>query len=176
MTREAMRAIWKGAVSFGLVSVPVKLYAATESHDVVPPGAPHRRRPDPVQAGLRVLRRGGAYADIAKGYESEDGELVILTDDGPAELPLPSSREIDVAGVRADRPDRPDATDEELLPRAGEAAAKPYALLREALREADRMALVKVAIRQRESLAVLRVRDDVIVLQTHAVARRGAQP
>ena len=84
-----MRAIWKGAVSFGLVSVPVKLYSATETHDV------SFRQVHAKDGGRikyqRVCSLDGeevAYADIAKGYETEDGEMVILTDDDLAELPL----------------------------------------------------------------------------------------
>jgi len=92
-----MRAIWKGAVSFGLVSVPVKLYAATESHDV------SFRQVHAKDGGRIKYQRVCAidgeeveYADIAKGYETEDGEMVILTDDDMAALPSASSREIAV--------------------------------------------------------------------------------
>src|SRR3954464_3379452 len=92
-----MRAIWKGAVSFGLVSVPVKLYSATESHDV------SFRQVHAKDGGRikyqRVCSIDGEevdYADIAKGYETEDGEMVILTDDDMAALPSESSREIAV--------------------------------------------------------------------------------
>ena len=87
------RAIWKGAVSFGLVSVPVKLYAATESHDI------SFRQVHAKDGGRiryqRVCSIDGEeveYADIAKGYETEDGEMVILTDEDFAELPASSSR------------------------------------------------------------------------------------
>ena len=90
-----MRAIWKGAVSFGLVSVPVKLYAATESHDI------SFRQVHAKDGGRikyqRVCSIDGeevAYADIAKGYETEDGQMVVLDDDDFAELPASSSREI----------------------------------------------------------------------------------
>src|SRR3954465_13847634 len=92
-----MRAIWKGAVSFGLVSVPVKLYSATESHDI------SFRQVHAKDGGRikyqRVCSVDGeevAYADIAKGYETEDGEMVILDDADFAELPTTSSREISV--------------------------------------------------------------------------------
>src|SRR4249919_2495191 len=95
--RHPMRAIWKGAVSFGLVSVPVKLYAATESHDV------SFRQVHAKDGGRikyqRVCSVDGEevpYSDIAKGYETEDGEMVILDDDDFAELPSASSREIAV--------------------------------------------------------------------------------
>jgi len=162
-----MRAIWKGAVSFGLVSVPVKLYAATESHDV------SFRQVHAKDGGRikyqRVCSLDGeevAYADIAKGYETEDGELVILDDDDLAELPSASSREIAVEKfVPRDQID-PMLLEKSYYLEPEKSGAKPYALLRQALVDADRMAVVTVALRQRTSIAVLRVKDDVIVLQT----------
>ena len=162
-----MRAIWKGAVSFGLVSVPVKLYAATESHDV------SFRQVHAKDGGRikyqRVCSLDGeevAYADIAKGYETEDGEMVILTDDDMAELPSTSSREIAVEKfVPRDQID-PLLFEKSYYLEPEGAGAKPYALLRQALLDADRMAVVTIALRQRTSIAVLRVKDDVIVLQT----------
>ncbi|GAA1789103.1 Ku protein [Nocardioides hankookensis] len=164
---ETMRAIWKGAVSFGLVSVPVKLYAATESHDV------SFRQVHAKDGGRikyqRVCSIDGeevAYADIAKGYETEDGEMVILTDDDMAELPSTSSREISVEKfVPSDQID-PLLFEKSYYLEPENTGAKPYALLRQALLDADRMAVVTVALRQRTTVAVLRVRDDVIVLQT----------
>jgi DNA end-binding protein Ku len=162
-----MRAIWKGAVSFGLVNVPVKLYSATESHDV------SFRQVHAKDGGRikyqRVCSIDGeevAYADIAKGYETEDGEMVILSDDDLAELPLTSSREIAVEKfVPTDQID-PMLFEKSYYLEPEKAGAKPYALLRQALLDADRMAVVTVALRQRTSVAVLRVRDDVIVMQT----------
>jgi DNA end-binding protein Ku len=162
-----VRAIWKGAVSFGLVSVPVKLYAATESHDV------SFRQVHAKDGGRikyqRVCSVDGeevAYADIAKGYETDDGQMVILDDQDLAELPSSSSREISVEKfVPSDQID-PLLLEKSYYLEPDKAAAKPYALLREALKEADRMAVVTVSLRNRMSTAVLRVRDDVIVLQT----------
>jgi DNA end-binding protein Ku len=162
-----MRAIWKGAVSFGLVSVPVKLYAATESHDV------SFRQVHAKDGGRikyqRVCSIDGeevAYADIAKGYETEDGEMVILDDDDMAALPSASSREIAVEKfVPRDQID-PILFEKTYYLEPEKSGAKPYALLRQALVDADRMAVVTVALRNRTSIAVLRVRDDVIVLQT----------
>jgi DNA end-binding protein Ku len=166
-----MRAIWKGAVSFGLVSVPVKLYAATESHDV------SFRQVHAKDGGRikyqRVCSLDGEevpYSDIAKGYETEDGEMVILSDDDMAELPATSSREIAVEKfVPSDQID-PMLFEKSYYLEPEKSGAKPYALLRQALKDADRMAVVTVALRQRTSVAVLRVRStdrgDVIVLQT----------
>ena len=162
-----MRAIWKGAVSFGLVSVPVKLYSATESHDVA-------FRQVHVKDGGRIRYQRVCsidgeevpYSDIAKGFETEDGEMVVLTDDDFADLPSTSSREISVEKfVPSDQID-PMLFEKSYYLEPESSGAKPYALLRQALLEADRMAVVTVALRQRTTVAVLRVRDDVIVLQT----------
>jgi DNA end-binding protein Ku len=162
-----MRAIWKGAVSFGLVSVPVKLYAATESHDI------SFRQVHAKDGGRikyqRVCSIDGeevAYADIAKGYETEDGQMVILDDEDLADLPASSSREISVEKFVPSEQIDPMWLEKSYYLEPDKAAAKPYALLREALKEADRVAVVTVSIRTRMTTAVLRVRDDVIVMQT----------
>ncbi|WP_295656050.1 Ku protein [uncultured Nocardioides sp.] len=162
-----MRAIWKGSVSFGLVSVPVKLYAATESHDV------SFRQVHAKDGGRikyqRVCSIDGeevAYADIAKGYETEDGEMVILSDDDLAELPSSSSREIAVEKFVPSEQIDPMLFEKSYYLEPEKSGAKAYGLLRQALTDADRMAVVTVALRQRTSVAVLRVRDDVIVMQT----------
>ncbi|TYL46096.1 Ku protein [Nocardioides sp. BGMRC 2183] len=162
-----MRAIWKGSVSFGLVSVPVKLYSATESHDV------SFRQVHATDGGRiryqRVCSIDGEevpYSDIAKGFETEDGEMVILDEDDLANLPVTSSREIAVEKfVPSDQID-PMLFEKSYYLEPESSGAKPYALLRQALVEADRMAVVTIAIRQRTTIAVLRVREDVIVLQT----------
>src|SRR3954466_1847585 len=162
-----MRAIWKGAVSFGLVSVPVKLYSATESHDVSFRQV-HAKDGGRIkyQRGCSIERGGSEYADIAKGYETEDGEMVILTDDDMAALPSTSSREISVEKfVPSDQID-PMLFEKSYYLEPEKTGAKPYALLRQALLDADRMAVVTVALRNRTTTAVLRVRDDVIVVQT----------
>ena len=172
-----MRAIWKGAVSFGLVSVPVKLYSATESHDV------SFRQVHAKDGGRikyqRVCSIDGEeveYADIAKGYETEDGEMVILTDDDMAALPSESSREIAVEKfVPSDQID-PMLFEKSYYLEPEKTGAKPYALLRQALLDADRMAVVTVALRQRTSVGVLRVQgrrdrapdDDVARRDPHA--------
>jgi DNA end-binding protein Ku len=162
-----MRAIWKGAVSFGLVNVPVRLFAATQEHDI----RFHQvHRADGGRIKMRrvctVCGEEVAWDQLAKGYEAPDGRAVMLEDDDFAGLPLTSGREIDVmefVPVEAVDPMLFDRT-YYLEPEAR--TVKPYVLLREALVRTERMAVVKVAMRQRETLAVLRVRDDVIVLQT----------
>jgi DNA end-binding protein Ku len=162
-----MRAIWKGAVSFGLVSIGVKLYSATEEKDIRFHQV-HREDGGRVKY-KRVCSIDGeevSYDDIAKGYDLGGGEMVILTDDDFADLPLASNRAIDVHQfVPADQVD-PILYNKAYYLEPEEVAAKPYALLRDALVESDRVAIVKVALRQREQLATLRVRDGVLVLNT----------
>lgn len=162
-----MRAIWKGAVAFGLVNVPVKLYAATGEHEV-------RLHQVHRQDGGRIRYKKVCsidgetveWGDIAKGYETDSGELVVLTDEDFDNLPLSTEREIEVLEfVPAEQVD-PILLQKTYYLEPEKTAAKPYALLRGALEQTDRMAVVKVALRQRETMAVLRVRDKVIVLQT----------
>jgi len=162
-----MRAIWNGAVSFGLVNVPVRLYAATTNHDIrfhqvhERDGGRIRQKRTCSVCGEEVQ-----YSEIAKGYETDDGQLIMLDDDDLSTLPVASGHEIDV--VQFVPSEQIDALllDKSYYLEPESKAVKPYALLREALRETDRMAVVKVALRQRETLALLRVRAEAIVLQT----------
>jgi DNA end-binding protein Ku len=162
-----MRAIWKGAVSFGLVSIAVKLYSATEEKDI----RFHQvHRADGGRIRYKrvcsVCNEEVTYDDIAKGYDIGGGEMVILTDEDFAELPLSTSHAIDVLEfVPAEQVD-PILYAKAYFMEPEGAATKPYVLLRNALEESDRVAIVKVALRQREQLATLRVRDGVLVLNT----------
>jgi len=162
-----MRAIWKGAVSFGLVSIGVKLYAATEEksirfHQVHRTDAGRIR----YQRVCSVCGEQVSYDDIAKGYDLGGGEMVVLTDEDFEGLPLSTSRAIDVQEfVPADQID-PILFDKAYYLEPEGTATKPYVLLRDALSDSDRVAIVKIALRQREQLATLRVRDGVLVLNT----------
>ncbi|WP_436524540.1 Ku protein [Actinoplanes sp. HUAS TT8] len=162
-----MRAIWKGAVSFGLVSIAVRLFSATEEKDIRFHQV-HRTDGGRIkyQRTCSVDGEVVSFDDIAKGYDIGGGEMVILTDEDFSELPLSTSRAIDVLEfVPAEQIDPILFAKAYYLEPDGQ-AAKPYVLLRDALRDADRVAIVKIAIRQREQLATLRVRDDVLVLNT----------
>jgi len=162
-----MRAIWKGAVSFGLVSIGVRLYSATEEKDI------RFHQVHRVDGGRIRYKRVCSiddeevpYDDIVKGYDVGGGEMVILTDEDFADLPLTTSRAIEVLEfVPADQVDPMLYAKAYYLEPEG-SATKPYALLRDALAEVDRVAIVKVALRQREQLATLRVKDNVLVLNT----------
>jgi DNA end-binding protein Ku len=162
-----MRAIWKGAVSFGLVSIAVKLYSATEEKDIRFHQV-HRTDGGRIkyQRTCSIDGEVVTFDDIAKGYDVGGGEMVILTDEDFSDLPLSTSRAIDVLEfVPAEQIDPILFAKAYYLEPEGQ-AAKPYVLLRDALQDADRVAIVKIAIRQREQLATLRVRDDVLVLNT----------
>jgi DNA end-binding protein Ku len=162
-----MRAIWKGAVSFGLVNVPVRLFAATQEHDIRFHQV-HREDGGRIRMKRTCSIDGEEvpYDQIAKGYESPDGRLVVLTDEDFSALPLTTGREIEVVEFVPVEQVDPIMYGRTYYLEPEARAAKPYALLREALEATQRLAVVKVAMRQRESLAVLRVRDRVIVLQT----------
>ena len=161
-----MQSIWKGAISFGLVSIPIRLYAATEERGVslhqvhAEDGGRIRYRRVCTVDGEEV-----PYSDIAKGYELPNGEVVVLTDEDFAQLPLSTSRAIDVLSfVEASDIDPVQLSRSYFCDPTG-ADPKPYVLLRDALERSGKVAMVKVALRQRESLAILRPRDGVIMLQ-----------
>ncbi|HVE74498.1 MAG TPA: Ku protein [Mycobacteriales bacterium] len=162
-----MRSIWKGSISFGLVTIPVKLYSATEQKDV----SFHQvRRSDGSRIKYkRVAQADGEevqYADIAKGYELDSGETVVLTDEDFKDLPLRTNRAIDVLQFVPMEQVDPILFEKSYYLEPDKAGAKPYVLLRDALAESGKVAVVKVALRNRESLATLRVREGVFVLET----------
>lgn len=162
-----MRSIWKGAISFGLVTIPVKLYSATEQKDVTFHQV-HREDGGRIRY-QRVCAKDGeeiAYADIAKGYELPTGEMVVLTDEDFEELPLSTSRRIEVLSFTPAEQIDPIYFAKSYYLEPDAQGAKPYVLLRTALERSGQVAVVKVALRQRESLATLRVRDGVFVLET----------
>ncbi|MFC6878455.1 Ku protein [Actinomadura yumaensis] len=163
-----MRSIWKGAISFGLVTIPVKVYSATEQRDVAFHQV-HRQDGGRIKY-KRVCSVDGEevpYSDIAKGYELPSGEMVVLTDEDFADLPLSSSRRIDVLQfVEAAEVDPIYFAKSYYLEPDGAQGAKPYVLLRDALEDSGQVAIVKIALRQRESLATVRVREGVFVLET----------
>jgi DNA end-binding protein Ku len=162
-----MRSIWRGAVSFGLVSIGVKLYSATEDKDI------RFHQVHATDGGRvkykRVCSIDGEeveYSDIAKGYELPDGQVVILTDEDFDELPLSTRREIEVLQFVDQSEIDPIQFEKTYYLEPDGPAVRPYVLLREALENAGQVAITKIAIRQRESLAAMRVRDGVLVLHT----------
>ncbi len=161
-----MRTIWKGALTFGLVNVPVKVYSATEDHDVSLHQV-HDRDGGRIryQRTCEVCGETVAYANIDRAYV-DDGQTVVLTKDDLAALPAEKSREIDVVEfVPSDQVDLL-TLDKAYYLEPDSKSPKAYVLLRKTLEQTERTAIVRFTLRQKTRLAALRVRGDVLVLQT----------
>jgi DNA end-binding protein Ku len=166
-----MRSIWKGSIAFGLVNVPVKVYTATEDHDLKFHQV-HAKDNGRIRY-KRVCEICGEvveYRDIARAYDSDDGQTVIITDEDIATLPEERSREIEVLEfVPASQLD-PILYDRSYFLEPDSKSAKSYMLLAKTLAETDRVAIVHFALRNKTRLAALRVKDfskrDVMVIHT----------
>ncbi|MEE1812920.1 non-homologous end joining protein Ku [Streptomyces sp. BE133] len=161
-----MRSIWNGAISFGLVSIPIKLVNATENHSVsfrqihLADGGRIRYR-----KVCEIDEQEVTAADIGKAYEDADGSMIPITDEDLSSLPLPTAKTIEiVAFVPAASIDPLQMDAAYYLSANGVPAAKPYTLLREALKRSQKVAVAKYALRGRERLGMLRVVDDVIAM------------
>ena len=162
-----MRSMWKGAISFGLVMIPIKLYAATEQKDIAFRQV-HREDGGRIRF-RRVCSIDGEevpYEDVAKGYELPNGEMVVLTEDDLAELPLPTTRNIEVLHFLPAEQLDPILLNRSYFVEPESAGSRAYVLLRDSLDRSGKVALAQVALRQRESLATLRTRDGLLVLET----------
>jgi DNA end-binding protein Ku len=161
-----VRSIWNGAISFGLVSIPIKLVNATENHNV-------SFRQIHTEDGGRIRYRKVceledkevSQAEIGKAYEESDGSMIPITDEDLQQLPLPTAKTIEiVAFVPNERIDPMQMESAYYLAAGGTQAAKPYTLLREALKRSNKVAIAKFALRGRERLGMLRVVDEAIVM------------
>jgi DNA end-binding protein Ku len=162
-----MRTVWRGTISFGLVTIPVRLYVATESKNV-PSHQIHVSDGGRVQY-KRVCSIDGVevpYEEIGRGYESATGELVMLSEVDLAMLPAKTSRSIEVVSFLPIPAVDPIYLDRSYYVEPEPQGAKAYRLLRDALRKQGRVAVAKVTLRDREIVAVLRVHDDVLILAT----------
>jgi DNA end-binding protein Ku len=161
-----MRAVWKGAVTFGLVNVPVKLYSATEDHDV----SLHQVHDEDggrirYQRVCEIDGKVVEYKNIDKAYD--DGErTVIITDEDLKSLPAERSREIEVVEFVPTEQIDPIMFDRSYYLEPDSASNKAYVLLRRTLESTDRTAIVRMALRQKTRLAALRVYGDVLMVQT----------
>ncbi len=162
------RPLWAGAISFGLVTIPVKIVSATETHDV-------RFRQVHLADMGRVRTRkvceldGEAVSqdEIGKGYEIAKGQTVPVTDEELEQMPLPTAKAIEIeAFVDADSIDPVRISDSYYLAADGQVAAKPYTLLRKALERSSTVAVAKWAWHGRERLGLLRIREGAIVLHS----------
>ncbi|MFF8635570.1 Ku protein [Streptomyces pilosus] len=161
-----VRSIWNGAISFGLVSIPIKLVNATENHAI-------SFRQIHTEDGGRIRYRKFCELEdrevtgqeIGKGYEDADGTIIPITDEDLSSLPIPTAKTIEiVAFVPEDRIDPLQMDAAYYLAAGGAPAAKPYTLLREALKRSNKVAIAKYALRGRERLGMLRVVGDAIAM------------
>ena len=163
----AMRVVWRGTISFGLVTIPVRLYVATENKNVTSHQI-HLSDGGRVQY-KRVCSIDGAevpYEEIGRGYESATGEIVVLSDDDLATLPATTSRSIEIISFLPLDAVDPIYFDRSYYVEPERVGAKAYRLMRDALRKRGRVAVTKVRLRDREIIGVLRVNADVLVLAT----------
>lgn len=162
-----MRSIWTGAISFGMVAIPVKLYAATGENDIKFHQV-HREDGGRIQY-RRICSADGAevpYADIAKGYELPTGDTIVITDDDLEELPLATAHRIEVLHFTPAGQLDPILSHKSYYLEPAPAGAHAYVLFRDALERSGRIAISKIAIRQREALAAIRAQNGVLILET----------
>jgi DNA end-binding protein Ku len=166
-----MRSIWKGSIAFGLVNVPVKVYSATEDHDLKFHQV-HAKDNGRIRY-KRVCEVCGEvveYRDIAKAFESDDGQTVVITDEDIATLPEERSHEIEVVEFVPASEIDPLMYDRSYFLEPDGKSSKSYVLLAKTLADTDRVAIVHFALRSKTRLAALRVKDfskrDVMVIHT----------
>ncbi|KQU03011.1 Ku protein [Rhodococcus sp. Leaf7] len=162
-----MRSIWKGAIAFGLVNVPVKVYTATEDHDIKFHQV-HGKDGGRIKYDRKcsVCGESVQFADIDKAYESPDGDRVVLTDQDFSTLPAAEKHEIPVLEFVPTEQIDPILFDKSYYLEPDSTSPKAYVLLRETLAETDRTALVHFTLRQKTRLAALRVHENVLMIQT----------
>ena len=161
------RPLWKGAISFGMVTIPIKLYTATEEKDV------HFNMLHAEDMSRIKQKRFCAEEDvevsndeIVKGYEITPGRYVTMEDEDFSKVPLATTRTIDIQEfVSLDQID-PIYYQKTYFLEPEEIGIKPFALLMKTLEETERVAIAKVAMRQKEQLCTLRIREGTIVLET----------
>lgn len=162
-----MRSIWKGSIAFGLVNVPVKVYSATEDHDIRFHQV-HAKDGGRIKYNRVCSECGNTvqFADIDKAYDSEDGSRVILSDEDFNKLPAAEKHEIPVLEFVPNDQIDPILFEKSYFLEPDSASPKAYVLLSTVLTESDRTALVHFTLRQKTRLAAMRARDGVLVIQT----------
>lgn len=162
-----MRPLWKGAVSFGLIYVPVKMYAATEKKDLRF-NYLHDKCKTPVQ-----YKKYCSYcetevdaAEIVKGYEYEKGKYVVVREEDFESLPGENTRNIEIVDFVELSEIDPVYYDRPYYLAPGEGGQKVYELLKKSMRDANKVAVARVVIRSKESLAAIRVAGDTLVMST----------
>lgn len=167
MAKRAPRAIWTGTISFGLVSIPVRLYTATESHDV---SFHLLHKKDGVR--LKNIRwcpkeeKAVPWDEVVRGYEYAKGKYVAITEEDLEHLPIKTVHTVEISDfVKLEEVD-PIYFDKAYYLSPEETGTKAFVLLRQALEETGRAAVAKVAIRDKENLCLVRPYEGVLSLET----------
>ncbi|PKM80830.1 MAG: Ku protein [Firmicutes bacterium HGW-Firmicutes-14] len=162
-----MRNLWKGAISFGLVHVPVKLYSATERKDIKFNYLHEKcRTPVRYERICPACETEVPMEEIVRGYEYEKGKYVILRDEDFESIPLETTKTVEIMNfVKLEEID-PVYFDKSYYLAPGDGGQKAYELLKLAMQDSNKVAVAKVVIRSKESLAAIRVYQDVILMET----------
>jgi DNA end-binding protein Ku len=163
------RPIWKGAISFGLVTIPVNLYSAVERSETLSFHLLHKKDNSRIE-NKRFCKEDGVevpWSEVVKGYEYAKGQYVVVTDEDFARARVPATQIVDVrAFVPASEVEDLYFDEPYYLAPNGRAAVKAYALIRDALRETGRLGVGTVVLRMREHLAAIEPAGNALVLST----------
>lgn len=162
-----MRTLWKGAVSFGLVNIPIKMYVATEKKDIKF-NYLHKVCMTPIQYQKYCPHCNTEIEsnDIVRGYEYQKGNYVIINEEDLDRIPLETTKTIDILDfVSLDQVD-PIYFDKSYYLEPSPGGEKAYTLLIEAMKATNKIAIAKVLIRSKQSLAALRAKDNILIMET----------
>lgn len=162
-----MRSLWKGAISFGLVNIPVKLYAATERKDIRF-NYLHRQCNTPIryEKHCPTCNKPVDQEEIVRGYEFEKGRYVIIEDEDIESVAVEATKTVDIVDFVDLRQIDPVYFDKTYYLEPAETGGKPYQLLKKALEETNKIAVAKVVIRSKQVLAVIRVYGQALAMET----------
>jgi len=162
-----VQTIWKGSISFGLLNVPVRMSAAT-ARENIRFRTLHKECHTPLvqKRFCPQCDREVDYHDTVRGYEYEDNRFVIISDDELETIPVASTKAIEIVDfIKLEEVD-PVYYDKTYYLRPGDGGEKPYLILRNAMLETGRVAVAKVTIRQKEHLALVRILDNALAVET----------
>jgi len=162
-----MRPIWKGAISFGLVTIPIKLYTATEAKDIKFRFL-HKECKSPInyQRYCPVCEEKVENEDLVKGYEYESGRFVVMEDEDLAKIPVESMKAIEIIDFVNLAEIDPIFFVKSYYLAPTELGLKPYHLLFKAMQETGKIAIARVVLRSKETLACIRLYKNALVLET----------
>ncbi|QGT98888.1 Ku domain protein [Candidatus Syntrophocurvum alkaliphilum] len=162
-----MRTLWKGAVSFGLVNIPIKMYVATERKDIKF-NYLHKECMSPIkyQKYCSNCDKEINNEEIVRGYEYQKGNYVIMNEEDFEKIPLENTKTIDILDFVELNEVDPIYFDKTYYLEPSEGGDKAYSLLVEAMRETSKVAIAKVIIRSKQTLAALRIKDNVLIMET----------